>query len=126
MSNCRSIALLAALSSGALGSVSDGAVATQSAADPTRSSEVSRSIDGQGNNEDTPLAGSTNVRLLRLTGAAYADGVEKMAGASRPGAREISNRVSQQRRRTLDPQGASDMFWIWGSSSTTTSTSLAG
>ena len=94
LNNYRSIALIAILGSWAVGSVSDGAVATQSAGDTDRNGGDSRSIDGQGNNESDPLAGSTNTPLLRLTDAAYADGIDELAGSNRPGAREISNRVS--------------------------------
>ena len=75
---------------------------------------VDRSIDGRDNNRLDPRAGSSSVQLLRLTEAAYADGIESPSGTNRPGAREISNRVARQKRRTLDPQGASDMFWLWG------------
>ncbi|HJO05143.1 MAG TPA: peroxidase family protein [Acidobacteriota bacterium] len=73
-----------------------------------------RSIDGQGNNHDHARAGAVNARLLRLTDAAYADGRGSPGGANRPNSREISNRVVHQKRRQLDPQGASDMFWVWG------------
>src|SRR5262245_10503837 len=50
-----------------------------------------RSYDGSGNNLSNTDWGSTNEKLLRMTAAAYADGIAKPAGANRLSARAISN-----------------------------------
>ena len=52
-------------------------------------------IDGTGNNVAHPDWGSTGEQLLRLSPVAYADGVSAPSGADRPGARAISNALSQ-------------------------------
>src|SRR4051812_8444932 len=55
-----------------------------------------RSIDGSGNNTQHAAWGSAGVDLLRAAPAAYGDGVSTPAGSNRPGARAISNAVSDQ------------------------------
>jgi len=49
------------------------------------------SIDGIGNNVAHPTWGSTGQDLLRLSPAAYGDGISTPSGADRPGARLVSN-----------------------------------
>ena len=49
------------------------------------------SIDGTGNNVAHPTWGSTGQDLLRLSPAAYGDGISTPSGADRPGARLVSN-----------------------------------
>ena len=49
------------------------------------------SIDGTGNNLAHPSWGGTGQDLLRLSPAAYGDGISSPAGADRPGARLVSN-----------------------------------
>src|SRR5207302_5495671 len=53
-------------------------------------------IDGTGNNRSHPDWGTAASDLLRLTPAAYGDGVSTPAGQDRPGARAVSNAVSAQ------------------------------
>jgi len=53
------------------------------------------SIDGRGNNVAHPEWGSAGVDLLRLSPAAYADGISAPSGAARPNARAISNALAQ-------------------------------
>jgi len=53
------------------------------------------SLDGTGNNAAHPTWGSAGVDLLRLSPAAYADGIATPSGASRPNARDISNALAQ-------------------------------
>ena len=49
------------------------------------------SIDGLGNNVAHPTWGSTGQDLLRLSPAAYGDGISTPSGADRPSARLVSN-----------------------------------
>ena len=49
------------------------------------------SIDGTGNNVAHPTWGSTGQDLLRVSPAAYGDGISTPSGADRPGARLVSN-----------------------------------
>lgn len=73
-----------------------------------------RSIDGAGNNLDHPEWGKAGIELMILTDMAYEDGFESMAGAARPGPREISNGVVAQPRNLPNDAGASDFVWQWG------------
>jgi len=50
-----------------------------------------QSIDGLGNNVAHPTWGSTGQDLLRLSPAAYGDGISTPSGADRPSARLVSN-----------------------------------
>ena len=49
------------------------------------------SFDGTGNNVAHPTWGSTGQDLLRVSPAAYGDGISTPSGADRPGARLVSN-----------------------------------
>jgi peroxidase len=49
------------------------------------------SFDGTGNNVAHPTWGSTGQGLLRISPAAYGDGISTPSGADRPGARLVSN-----------------------------------
>lgn len=71
-------------------------------------------IDGTGNNTDNPDFGSTHIELLRISEAEYADGVSTPAGATRPGAREISSAVAAQSDSVPNDRGLTDYVWIWG------------
>ena len=78
-----------------------------------------RSIDGTGNNQDNPGWGRAGIQFLRKTDGindnpAYGDGVETPAGATRPGAREVSNAVFAQSESKPSSLGTSDLFWAWG------------
>ena len=53
-----------------------------------------QSHDGQGNNIAHPDWGSAGQQFLRMSEAAYADGIGSPAGADRPSARTISNTFS--------------------------------
>ncbi|TMQ34039.1 MAG: hypothetical protein E6K70_09840, partial [Planctomycetota bacterium] len=55
-----------------------------------------RTIDGSGNNFGDPDEGQAGIQLFRIAPSAYADGVSAPAGANRPGARAISNALSDQ------------------------------
>jgi len=76
--------------------------------------EEFRSIDGTGNNVANPEWGSAEQPFLRIAQANYTDGVSEPAGALRPGAREISNRIHDQPQPLPNRRGASDFLWQWG------------
>ncbi len=74
-----------------------------------------RSIDGSGNNRQTPAMGAANTPLRRRLAADYADGVSQMAGADRPSARALSNIISAHSQHSLPNEvSASDFLWQWG------------
>ena len=53
-------------------------------------------VNGTNNNLTHPEWGGAGTDLIRIAPAAYADGVSAPAGANRPGARAISNALSDQ------------------------------
>ena len=75
-----------------------------------------RSYDGTGNNLSHPEWGSTNEALLRLSPAAYADGISAPAGANRPSAREISNTIAAHDpdEEILNARHLSAFAYAWG------------
>ena len=74
-----------------------------------------RSIDGSGNNSAHPDWGAVGIDLLRLSPAAYADGVSTPAGADRPSARVISNAIAAQGPQDiLNNRDMSAMIYAWG------------
>lgn len=70
------------------------------------------SLDGTGNHHLHPAWGSAGSALLRLSPAAYADGISEPAGPERPGARLVSNTVAVQ----VEGEGNARMMsaWIYG------------
>lgn len=58
---------------------------------PTAATLPPETIDGTGNNVAHPTWGSTGQDLLRLSPAAYGDGISSPSGADRPSARLVSN-----------------------------------
>lgn len=52
--------------------------------------------------------------LLRLAEPDYGDGASAMAGAGRPGPREISNRIFSQSEPVPSDRRVTDMLWQWG------------
>lgn len=73
-----------------------------------------RSIDGSGNHAADPTRGATHILLSRWVPAAYADGVQALAGQNRLSSRAISNMVSAQPASFPNTRGASDFLWQWG------------
>jgi len=80
-----------------------------------------RTIDGSGNHPTNQ--GQANQPLLRSLTIGYEDGANVPRGGEQnnvdypitlPSARAISNAVSAQSSSVADPNGASDMFWLWG------------
>ena len=75
-----------------------------------------RQFDGTSNNRKNPTWGGSFQHLQRLADADYGDGVSTLAGASRKGAREISNIVFSQDQSENIPNSfnTSDYIWQWG------------
>ena len=72
-------------------------------------------IDGVGNNNVHPQWGSTEETFLRLAEAEYADSISAVGGEDRPGAREISNSVSDSNGKTvISDRLMSAMVYTWG------------
>jgi hypothetical protein len=81
-----------------------------------------RSIDGTGNNLASPTLGSAGTDLLRLSPAAYADGVSSPSLTNDASARVISDLLNNQADpnnlgqdlQTLDQKSLSDFGYAWG------------
>ncbi len=73
-----------------------------------------RSFDGSGNDLATPSENQKDSVFLRHSPPAYADGIDTPSGHDRPGPREISNAVLEERGRFQDPRNLSGMSWAWG------------
>src|SRR5205085_6547125 len=73
------------------------------------------SIDGTGHNLAHSTWASVGVDFLRLSPAAYADGVSTPGGTSRPSARAISNAVSaQDEDQEANDRDMSAFVYAWG------------
>ena len=83
-----------------------------------------RSIDGSGNNLTPGLEslGSAGTNLRRVTPSGYVDDGTTLAGAARPGPREISNSVFAQSAPIQNNRGLSAFVWQWDNSWITIST----
>ncbi|MGB5811844.1 MAG: peroxidase family protein [Polyangiales bacterium] len=73
-----------------------------------------RTIDGTGNNPNTPELGAAHTNLVRLMPQAYGDSMSTLAGQSLPSPREISNALCADLRDDTNTRGASDFLWQWG------------
>jgi hypothetical protein len=73
-----------------------------------------RSIEGSGNNLSDPTMGAAHTNLRRLVAPDYSDGVSSLAGAGRPGPREISNAVNAIQLPGDKLKHVSDILWLWG------------
>jgi hypothetical protein len=80
------------------------------------------SIDGTGNNLGSPLLGSANTDLLRISPVAYADGISSPSLPNNPGARVLSDLLNNQADpsnpsqdvNTTDANSLSDFGYVWG------------
>jgi serine/threonine protein kinase len=81
-----------------------------------------RPIDEVGNNVANPTWGTANTDLLRVSPAAYADGISSPSLPNDPSARAISNIVNNQADpnnpsqdvNTVDSNNLSDFGYVWG------------
>lgn len=87
---------------------------TFNAEDVSASGMEYRTLDGSGNNLAQPGYGAAGGQLIRLTVAAYADGVSAMAGGDRPDPRVISNGVMMQQDDAKILRNKSAFLWQWG------------
>lgn len=71
-------------------------------------------LDGTGHNLAEPSLGGVGTRYRQLNPTDYGNDFSTPAGADRPGAREISNRISTQTTSIPDPRGLTTMAWIFG------------
>ncbi|MFN9717627.1 MAG: peroxidase family protein, partial [Planctomycetota bacterium] len=72
-------------------------------------------IDGTGNNLQHPEWGSTNEKLLRLAKVEYGDTISSVGGTDRPGARMISNTLSDGHGLdVISDRMMSAMIYAWG------------
>ena len=74
-----------------------------------------RSIDGTGNNLQTPQLGAADTPLLRVADADYADGISEPGGEDRPSAREISNVLSAiEGEGVTSERDLTAFLFMWG------------
>jgi peroxidase len=76
-----------------------------------------RTLDGTKNNLSHSKWGTPETQLLRLTPAAYDDGISEPRGGDPsflPSSRAISNTVFDQSEFIPNSTGVSDWFWQWG------------
>jgi hypothetical protein len=79
-----------------------------------------RPIDEVGNNISNPTWGVAGTDLLRLSPVAYADGISSPSLPNNPGARVVSDLVSNQADaagndiQTVDTNSLSDFGYVWG------------
>ncbi|MSX02600.1 MAG: peroxidase [Actinobacteria bacterium] len=71
-------------------------------------------VNGAGNNLGNPAWGAFGADLLRRARAAYGDGLSSPAGATRPGARALSNALSAQSDDALNDRQMSDFVYVFG------------
>lgn len=69
-----------------------------------------RKLDGSNNGTN----GTVGSNLVRLVTPAYGDGINTPAGATRPSARVVSNKIFNQPESIPNSKCASNMFWLWG------------
>jgi len=72
------------------------------------------SLDGKGNNPFHPNWGAAGADLLRMTPAAYADGVASPSGSNRPGARLISNTAALLTTSFANARQMASYVYAWG------------
>ena len=74
-----------------------------------------QSLDGTGNNVAYPEWGSTVEQFVRLSPAAYADGLSSMSGTDRPNERLISNRIfASPTGGITNARDMSGFVYAWG------------
>jgi hypothetical protein len=75
-----------------------------------------RTYDGSNNNTANPEWGTSFAHLQRLAPNDYADGIDDLAGPSRPSARVVSNQIVNQDGGVSIPNtfDTTDFVWQWG------------
>ena len=72
------------------------------------------SLDGKGNNPFHPTWGAAGADLVRMTRAAYTDGVSSPSGATRPSARLISNTTAVLTTPFANARQMASYVYAWG------------
>ncbi len=83
-------------------------------ANPLRPLPPAASLNGTGNNPFHSTWGSAGRDLLRFSRDAYADGISTPSGATRPGARLISNTVCVHTATAQNNRNMSSWVYGWG------------
>ena len=81
---------------------------------PTAKWPELRTASGSGNNRAQPTWGQAGTTFRRRTTAAYGDGLDTPAGADRPSARRVSNRIAATTGSRPNSRNLSDYIWQWG------------
>jgi peroxidase len=81
---------------------------------PTAQWPELRSYTGAGNNRSQPAWGQAGTPFRRLTTVGYGDGLDTPAGAGRPSARQVSNRIAASTGSRPNSRNLSDYIWQWG------------
>lgn len=81
---------------------------------PTAQWPELRSYDGGNNNLAQPAWGQAGTSFRRRTAVAYGDGLDTPAGADRPSARRVSNRIAAATGSRPNSRHLSDYLWQWG------------
>jgi len=76
--------------------------------------QITRTIDGTGNNFSNPTWGSAGEQMTRICSINYEDGIETPGGVNRPNPRIISNLLFAQDTLFHDPLSLSDFVWAFG------------
>lgn len=111
------LAALAAAASPAQGQVRPGEPAAPPpppTTAPTAQWPELRSFSGANNNRTQPTWGQAGTTFRRRAAAAYGDGLDTPAGADRPSARRVSNRIAAATGSRPNSRNLSDYIWQWG------------
>lgn len=73
-----------------------------------------RTYNGSNNNTAQPTWGQAGTPFRRRTTVAYGDGLDTPAGAGRPSARRVSNRIAAATASRPNSRNVSDFVWQWG------------
>lgn len=76
--------------------------------------QLTRTIDGTGNNLANPNWGSAGAELGTITSNGFQNGVDAPSGITRPNPRIISNVLFAQNELFNDPLNLSDYVWVFG------------
>lgn len=81
---------------------------------PTAQWPELRSYTGANNNRAQPTWGQAGTPFRRRTTVGYGDGLDTPAGADRPSARRVSNRIAAATGSRPNSRNLSDYIWQWG------------
>ena len=73
-----------------------------------------RELDGSNNNSKHPSYGKAGQNFIRHSESDYQDGLNSPSGNNRPSTRVVSNLVFDQEESKPNPQGITNMFWLYG------------